>query len=94
MVMPLELIGVLLTQPIQGKATFCIMSHSSNQDSQRVRIWSDKSHNGAIFFNYVLTQEKSWSIKSGSITKFKYKIIVADEHLTSDRIKKLLEELP
>lgn len=71
-----------------GKATFCIMSHSSNHDSpQRVRIWSDKSHNGAIFFNYVPAQEKSWSIKSGSIIEFKYKIIVADEHLTSDRIE-------
>ena len=71
-----------------GEATFCILSHSSNHDSpQRVRIWSNENHNGAIFFNYVPAQEKSWNIKAGMNANFKYRIILSDENLSSNKIK-------
>ena len=71
-----------------GEATFCILSHSSNHDSpQRVRIWSNENHNGAIFFNYVPAQEKSWNIKAGMNANFKYRIILSDENLSSTKIK-------
>ena len=68
MVMPLELTGVFFGPTDTGKATFCIMSHSSNHDSpQRVRIWSDKSHNGAIFFNYVPAQENLGALSQAQL---------------------------
>ena len=70
-----------------GQATLAILSHSKNHDSpQRMRIWSNESHDGAIFFNFVPAQEKSWKIEAKQSTEFKYRIILTDSTLASSKI--------
>lgn len=70
-----------------GQATLAILSHPKNHDSpQRMRIWSNESHDGAIFFNFVPAQEKSWKIEAKQSTEFKYRIIITDSTLASSKI--------
>ena len=70
-----------------GQATLAILSHPNNHDSpQRMRIWSDESNNGAIFFNFVPAQERPWGIDAKKNAEFKYRVILTDSILASKKI--------
>jgi hypothetical protein len=62
-----------------GKAGLAILCHPENHDApQRVRIWPEDSHNGAVFFNYVPIQEKAWSLAPSKPVTFRYRLLVHD----------------
>ena len=64
----------------KGLATLTVMLHPENRDfPQRLRTWPPSSHNGAIFFNVVPTQEKAWEIKAGEQITESYLLTVTDE---------------
>ena len=61
-------------------AMLAILCHPKNHDfPQRMRVWPPKTHNGAIFFNYVPIQEAAWSIEPGQTSAMRYRMVVADE---------------
>ena len=71
-----------------GNALVAILCHPANHDApQRMRIWPASSHNGAIFFNYVPTQENPWKLTPKELNKFRYKIIISDSKMD----KKMIE---
>lgn len=62
-----------------GSATLVILSHPENHDApQRMRIWPETSHNGAVFFNWVPVQEFDWSLDPGVEHRFDYRLLVMD----------------
>jgi hypothetical protein len=64
------------------------LSHPNNFDSpQLVRIWDQ----GPVFFNYVPTQEKALSVKPGESIHMNYRIIVADEVLSAEKLNQLFQ---
>lgn len=61
------------------KVSLTIMDHPDNFDAPtRMRVWDAKTHNGAIFFNYVPRQEKELRYDPGTSHTFVYRLIVAD----------------
>ena len=61
-------------------AMLAILCHPENHDfPQRMRVWPPKTHNGAIFFNYVPIQENGWAIEPGQTSVMRYRLVVADE---------------
>ena len=63
----------------KGTATLTVLVDPQNHDfPQRLRTWPASSHNGAVFFNIVPTQEKPWSIDPGKKIVMSYQLIVSD----------------
>jgi hypothetical protein len=59
-----------------GVATVAILGHPSNYDApQRMRIWDKR---GDVFFNYVPTQEKAWSMEPGEQIRLRYRLVLTD----------------
>ena len=57
------------------KGGMVILGHPSNVDApQRVRTWQD-DHGGAVFANYVPTQEKPISLKPGEKLTLHYRVV-------------------
>ncbi len=70
-------------------STLTVMMHPDNRDfPQRLRTWPPSSHNGAIFFNVVPTQEKDWEIKPGEQITESYLLTIRDGKPDKDRIEK------
>ena len=68
-----------------GDATVSILCHPDNQDApQRMRLWNS----GKIFFNYVPTQEHSWSLAPAESTLMRYRIVIADGQPDPNKINK------
>ena len=58
---------------------FAFLGHRENQDApQRMRVWEKGNCNGAIFLNYVPTQETGWSIKPGETSHMRYRIVLKE----------------
>ena len=73
----------------KGAATLTVMMHPENRDfPQRLRTWPPSSHNGAIFFNIVPTQEHAWEIKPGEQIIESYLLRVSDGKPDKDKIEK------
>jgi hypothetical protein len=64
----------------QGVATVTILGHPDNHDApQRQRIWPATPQNrGAIFFNFVPTQETDWALEPGEPITMRYRVVVSD----------------
>ncbi len=78
---------------VKGLATLTVMIHPENRDfPQRLRTWPPSSHNGAIFFNVVPTQEKAWEIKPGEQITESYLLTVSDGKPDKDKIEKSWKE--
>ena len=73
------------TQKPSGKlATVVIMCHPKNRDApQRIRTWD----NGKMFFNYVPTQEKGWSIQPNQTLTLRYRIVILDGKTKAKQIE-------
>ena len=62
-------------------ATVAILCHPKNHDApQRIRTWPPTAAkgSGAIFFNYVPTQETAWSIEPGEQIRLRYRLVIFD----------------
>ena len=71
----------------KGHATVSVLMHPRNRDfPQRIRTWPNQN-NGAIFFNVVPIQEKSWEIKPGERIVEGYVISIADGKPDKDKIE-------
>lgn len=69
-----------------------LFSHPENPDSpQRIRTWG-KEHEGAIFMNFVPTQEKASSIAPGASLTLRYRVITMDTGLDKAVIEPLWED--
>ena len=74
----------------KGDALLAILCHPENHDApQRMRIWPPGSHNGAVFFNYVPTQENAWQLQPGKPSIMRYQLIVSDEKMDAGQINAL-----
>lgn len=64
-----------------GQGSLTIFSHPENLDSpERIRTWGD-DHAGAIFMNFVPTQEKASTIAPGATLTLRYRVITMDSAL-------------
>jgi len=76
-----------------GPATLAILCHPSNHDApQRQRIWPVKSHNGAVFYNYVPVQETDWAIRAGQTSTMQYQLVVGDGTLDPSTLNALFRQ--
>ena len=74
----------------KGDALLAILCHPENHDApQRMRIWPPGSHDGAVFFNYVPTQESAWQLQPGKASTMRYRLIVSDEKMNAGQINAL-----
>jgi len=72
----------------EGQAGLAILCHPSNHDApQRVRIWPSKTHDGAVFFNYVPVQEHAWSIDPGKQFTMRYRLLVHDGETNAESVE-------
>ena len=71
-----------------GYAGLAILCHPDNHDApQRVRIWPSKTHDGAVFFNYVPVQEHAWSIEPGKQATMRYRLVVHDGRTDAESVE-------
>jgi hypothetical protein len=74
------------------KGSVVLFSHPENTDSpQRIRTWG-KEHGGAIFMNFVPTQEKASSIAPGASLTLRYRVVTMDTGLDKAAIEALWED--
>lgn len=72
--------------PLADLASIAFLSAPNNHDApQRLRVWPPDIHEGAVFFNFAVTQEHDWEIPADEVVEASYRIVVADGDLT-DRI--------
>lgn len=72
-----------------GDATLAVLFSPKNHDfPQRLRTWPPNTHNGAIFFNVVPTQERPWAIKPGEKVVMSYLLVVSDGKPDKEKIEK------
>lgn len=79
---------VAMTGPTEkGDVTVSVLMHPGNRDfPQRIRTWPNQN-NGAIFFNVVPIQEKSWEIKPGERIVESYIIAVSEGEPVKEKIE-------
>lgn len=80
--------------PTTGDAKGCavILSHPSNPDApQRLRTWVG-DHAGAIFMNFVPTQEKASVIEAGASLTLRYRVLTMDQPLDKTTIEGFWED--
>jgi hypothetical protein len=64
-----------------------MMGHPGNHDApQRIRTWTEKDHGGAIFANFVPTQETAWSLAPGASLTLRYRIVTMNGRADAARI--------
>ncbi|MFM7182490.1 MAG: PmoA family protein [Verrucomicrobiales bacterium] len=74
------------------KGSVVLLSHPENTDSpQRIRTWG-KEHEGAIFMNFVPTQEKASSIAPGASITLRYRVITMDGGLDKTVIEAIWDD--
>ena len=77
----------------KGDVMVAILCHPKNHDApQRMRIWPPTSHNGAIFFNYVPTQQTAWRLMPEKPSTMRYRLIVSDKEMSPAQINALWKD--
>lgn len=72
----------------KGDATLSVLFSPKNHDfPQRLRTWPPSSHNGAIFFNVVPTQEKPWAIEPGQTIRMAYLLVISEGKAKGETIE-------
>jgi len=62
-----------------GHAGLAILVDPANRDfPQRLRTWPADLENGAVFINFVPTQEKGWSLEPGDTIEMRYRLVTCD----------------
>lgn len=75
-----------------AKGSAILLSHPSNPDApQRLRTWVN-DHDGAIFMNFVPTQEKAMVIEPGASINFRYRVLTMDQALDPSTIEGFWED--
>ncbi len=76
----------------RGDATVALFDHPSNRDApQRLRTWN-REHNGAVFCNFVPTQETPWVIRPGEEIRLRYGVAAWDGRVDAAAIEQRWRE--
>ena len=78
----------------KGPAGILLMADPQNREfPEPIRIWSEKDHNGKVFFNFCPIQEKDWMLEPGRDYVFRYRACVYDGTITKERAEQLWIDL-
>ncbi len=80
--------------PDSSSAAVAILGDPRNHDApQRQRIWPATANNGgAVFFNFVPTQETAWALEPGVPQTMRYRLVVANGTPTPAQVDRWFAE--